>query len=167
MRHRIGSLALAMLLAAPSPGWAQAESSPLEVAHTYLSTLYAFDFAGLSELLAEAASFSDPTAVLFAGTELSYEGRDAIVAGFEAGAAGSRNASFEVLHEFESGDRAVLTVTYRTELDGSAFGRPGEWIGVQVPAVTVLTITGGQVDEHIDYVNYAVLLQQVGGVPPR
>ena len=137
------------------------DSSVADVGLRYLNTLYAFEFDQLGAHLAEDATFRDPTAATLVGSPLAYQGRDAIVSGFAAGAADSRNARFEVLHSFASGEYVVFSLIYRTELRGDPIGVPGQWVGVEVSGNTILRVTNGLVSEHVDHVDYEELLRQV------
>ena len=165
MRYITMILSICGTLASPGAGNGQTTSSPTEVAHTYLETLYAFDFEALPELLTEDAVFQDVTATPLAGAALRYNGRDEIVARFATSSSDSRNATFEIRSQFTTGDHVVFNLMYRTELKGEAVGIPGEWVPVAIPAVTVIRVAGGLVSEHLDYVNYDELLRQIAAFP--
>lgn len=127
----------------------------------YLDALYAFEFDTVGELLSAEAVFEDVTADLVAGAAMRLTGRAAIVAGFRAGAAGTRNSRYEVLHQFDSGNRLMLSLRYHTELDGSAFGAQGRWIPVTVHGLTVIEVSAGSVSRHTDFVDYEAMMKQV------
>lgn len=138
-----------------------AGNAVLAAAVTYLETLYASDFDKLERLLAPEAVLRDPTAAQMTGGPVVYEGRARIITGVRSSSAMARGSRFEVRESHASGGYAVLVVTYRSELDGETFDRPGEWIPVEVSGVTVIRVAGDLVVEHIDYVDYAAMQRQV------
>jgi hypothetical protein len=160
---RLGLIGLVVVAWACCPRFALAQESPspFEIAESYLNALYAFDFDALQTLLASDATFNDPTGESLAGTEISYLGRDAIISGFEASSAILRDASFEVHGGFDSGEYVVLNLTYRFEVNGEAFGTPGAWIPIAMPAVTILRTINGIVLEHLDHADYDEFMRQV------
>jgi predicted ester cyclase len=160
---RLGLIGLALFVWACCPRFALAQESPspVEIAESYLNALYAFDFGTLRTLLASDATFADPTGEALAGTEISYRGRDAIISGFEASTSTLRNALFEVSSGFDSGEYVVLNLTYRFDVNGEAFGIPGAWIPVAMPAVTILRIVDGRIQEHLDHADYDEFMRQV------
>lgn len=165
MKAMVRLLAL-LLTALPNAQTEAQESQPsVDVALSYLETLYSFDFERLGVLLAPDATFTDVTAAVLGGVPLHAAGRDSILASFEAGASDSRNAGFEIGSQFATGDHVILTLTYKTEIRGEAVGVPGAWVPVQVPAVTVLRVVDGLISEHIDYVDYEEMLNQISNFP--
>ena len=161
MRIRLIGLALVTLGSCPQFALAQGSPSPLETAESYLEALYDFDFEALREYLATDAVFHDPTGETLAGTEISYEGRDEIIIGFEESASILRSAHFEVRSGFDSGEYVVLNLIYRFEVNGEAFGGPKAWIPVAMPAVTILRIVNGKIQKHLDHGDYDEFMRQV------
>jgi ketosteroid isomerase-like protein len=164
VRVRWGVLTLALVAWGCCPRVARAQThqlSPFEIAESYLDALYSFDFGTLRTLLASDATFRDPTGDALAGTEISYHGRDAVLSQFEASASTLRNARFEVRSGFDSGEYVVLNLIYRFEVEGEAFGASDAWIPVAVPAVTILRIVDGRIQEHLDHADYDELVRQV------
>jgi ketosteroid isomerase-like protein len=165
--RRLVAAALLAGLASTPPVAAQEATPPttpptvLEAATTYLETLYAFDFETLATLLAPDATFYDPTAAPLTGSDTRYAGRDQIVAEFSGAAAKARNGGYEIERQFVSGELAVFTLTYSSELDGNAFGVPGEWVPVRVAGITVIRVVDGLVTEHLDHVDYESMLRQI------
>ena len=146
-------------------GWAQSASGSTggatELAIEYLERINAKDLDGLAALLAPDAVFDDPTAVAFRGASLEYRGRDEIVERFAASMTDTRNAGFDVVSSFEAAGLAVLTLTYRTEIRGSVIGARAEWVPVEVSGTTVITVSDGQVTEHLDFIDYPGMLAQI------
>lgn len=62
---------------------------------------------------------------------------------------------------WSSGRHVTLTVRYRGRLDGEALGTQGGPRGFDVPGVTVLTVVGGKIVHHLDYVDYDTLERQL------
>ena len=145
----------------PEVALSQESPSPFEIAESYLDALCALDFVTVRTPLASDATFRDPTGDALAGTEISYRGRDAIISGFEASAPTLRNAGFEVRSGFDSGEYVVLNLIYRFEVNGEAFAGPEARIPVAMPAVTILRIVNGRVQEHLDHGDYDEFMGQV------
>lgn len=162
---RLGFIGLAVVAwgCCPCVAFAQESPSPMEIAESYLKALYAFDFETVRSLLAPDATFRDPTGDALAGTEISYRGRDAIISGFEASARTLRDAHFEVRSGFDSGEYVVLNLIYRFEVNSEAFGGAEAWIPVAMPAVTILRIVNGKIQEHLDHGDYDEFMEQVEG----
>jgi ketosteroid isomerase-like protein len=162
---RPGLIALTVVACGCFPGSVLAQESPslLEIAESYLDALYSSDFGTLRALLAPDATFRDPTGEALAGAEINYQGRDTIISAFEASMVTLRHASFEVHSAFDSGQHVVLNLTYRFEVNGDAFGHPGAWIPIEIPAVTILRIVNGKVQEHLDHADYDEFTRQVEG----
>jgi ketosteroid isomerase-like protein len=160
---RLGLVTLAVVAwgCCPRVAHAQDSSSPFEIAESYLDALYSFDFGTLRTLLAPDATFRDPTGDALAGTEISYHGRDAVLSQFEASASTLRNARFEMCGGFDSGEYVVLNLIYRFDVYGEAFGFSESWIPVAMPAVTILRIVDGRVQEHLDHADYDELVRQL------
>ena len=132
-----------------------------EAALSYLETLYRLEFERLPSLMADGIEFLDPPGIALGADHLSARGREAVIAAFEQGAAGTRNPGFEVHHRFEVGGFVVFTLTYFSEIAGSLVGVDRDWVPVRVPGVTILRMEGGRVVEHRDYVDHDVLRAQI------
>lgn len=160
---RLGLIGLTVVACGcfPRPVLAQESPSLLEIAESYLDALYSSDFGTVRALLASDATFRDPTGEAVAGAEINYHGRDTIIAAFEASMGTLRHASFDIHSGFDSGQYVVLDLTYRFEIDGDAFGHPGVWIPIEMPAVTILRIVNGKVQEHLDHADYDEFTRQV------
>ena len=61
----------------------------------------------------------------------------------------------------------TLVVRYRGRLAGEALGTEGGSRGFDVPGVTILTVVGGKVVHHLDYVDYETLQRQLSDPAPR
>ena len=131
-----------------------AASAP--VADAYFAAYTSRDWDALEPLLAEDASFQDPTATHIFGGVLS-EGRDAMMQRFRIGYAGISHMAFVTNRVLHSGETAIYEGALHWGLDLG----DGTLVDSVTPMVIVLTVEDGKVVRHRDYVDYAPFLHAV------
>lgn len=169
-------LAALMLLAHPAAAqdstradqrsYEQVGEDTARVADAYFAAYIARDWDALEPLLAEGATFRDPTATHAFGNVHS-EGRVAIMQRFRVGYASITHMEFASLRRLISGETAI----YEGDLDwglGMELGMVAESVA---PMVIVLTVEGGRVTSHRDYLDYGPFLTAFeaaaeGSTPP-
>lgn len=155
---RVGLLALLV----PAAGSAQ-EDTLTAVAVQYLDAVYALDFQAAEPLLVPSASYRDPTGRALGGRVVAHDGRAEILRAFESSAADVRQTRADVVASFEAGDLVVLHLLLYGEFRGGMVGRPEPWLAARdIRAVTVLRFESGRILEHVDYVDYSTLMEQLG-----
>ena len=141
---------------APPRDYGEVTAANTPLAAAYIAAYTSRDWDALEPLLAEQASFRDPTATLvFGGVE--SQGRAAIMERFRVGYAGITHMEFTPFRQIVSGDVAVAEGALHWGLD---LGE-GKAVDSVTPMVIVLTLQDGKVIEHRDYVDYAPFLEGV------
>ncbi len=131
------------------PPYGLVSDSTRAVAEPYLQAYVSKDWDALEALLAEEASFRDPTAELVFGGRLT-SGRDAMMTKFRTGYAGVE-MSFEPTRTIFSGRYAIL----EGKLSWSSMMQGGMKVdSPDTPYVLILRVEGGKVVEHRDYTDY-------------
>ena len=130
------------------------------VAREYFHALHSRDYDRVLRLTTEEMGFSDPTAE---GQEMviTNAGRDEFLEYMEKASAGL-DASATIKDSFKTGKYVVLRVFYEGKLPGDAMGAPGQTLAFHNEGVTVLVVENNKVVQHIDYVDYETLFQQIG-----
>lgn len=138
------------------PTYAQVNAATAPVADAYFAAYISRDWEALEPLLAEQASFRDPTATHVFGGVMS-EGREAMMERFRTGYASITHMRFATSRRFVAGDVAV----YEGALDWGLDLGGGTVVESVTPMVIVITVAAGQVAQHRDYVDYAPFLEAV------
>lgn len=124
-------------------------ASTIASAVAYLDTYGDLDVAGLALVYSEDARFIDETSLILPHP-FNWEGRDAILAGIRGWRDASlRQIDYELSSVFEAADRVVFVGDVVTEVAGA--NGP---VRYRYPAVTIVTLSGGMVVEHRDYIDY-------------
>ncbi|MBC2776381.1 nuclear transport factor 2 family protein [Parasphingopyxis marina] len=157
----LAALALALpaapLAAQQRPNFDATSAETAPVGEAYFAAYIARDWDALEPLLADAASFRDPTAELVFGGALA-DGKAAMMTLFRQGYAGITRMEFRPLRTLHAGHYAIFEGELDWALDmgdGSGEGRIVESV---MPFVTLLRIEDGLVVEHRDYADYAPFL---------
>ncbi len=147
---RIALIAFAANTYAQStPGFADLSRTTERVAEAYFAAYIARDWDRLSPLLAEGASFSDPTAS--GETTPQSVGKQATEKYFRENYARITHMEFKRIRAFHSGSFAV----FEGNLTWSLNARNGKAILTEaMPLVTILRIEGERVAEHRDFADY-------------
>lgn len=144
---------------------ASAAEDRLEIAQSYFEALHDGQWDRVRALTGPAFRFSDPTAE---GHETVITEADDLETFLDYMQANRPDGDAEALVEdgFASGDHVTLVVRYRGRLAGEALGTEGGSRGFDVPGVTILTVVGGKVVHHLDYVDYETLQRQLSAGEP-
>lgn len=146
-------LLAACLGMAPAAAFAQSHrvsGDPVTIgtAQAYLEAYGDLDLQALAQLYAEDADFIDETSRI-QPKPFIWEGRDAILAGIGEWRESVEHIEYELTSVFEAAHRVVFIGNVVTDLRG-----PGGRVRYRFPTVTIVTLTGGRVVEHRDYVDY-------------
>lgn len=148
----------AVALAAPTPILAEENARPSyaeqkveteQVADAYFDAYIARDWDRLEPLLADDASFADPTAELVFGNPPT-RGRDAIAAKFRKGYSSISAMSFDPIRVFHGGNMALYEGTLSWTLNFA----DGNVLDSSMPYVAIIRVEGGKVVSHRDYGDY-------------
>ncbi len=131
----------------------QAGAITAPVAEAYFNAYVGRDWDALEPLLAQDASFYDPTATRVFGPVLS-EGRAAMMERFRVGYSAITHMRFEVERRFVAGDVAI----YEGALDWGIDMGGGNIVESVAPMVITITTKDGKVVEHRDHIDYAPFL---------
>ena len=137
----------------------------LDLARSYFEALHAGQWDRVRALTGPGFRFSDPTAE---GHETVITEAEDLETFLDYLQANRVDADAEAIVEdgFASGRHVTLVVRYRGRLDGEAMGTEGGPRSFDTPGVTILTVVGGKVVHHLDYVDYETLERQLrAGVP--
>jgi len=132
-----------------TPSYAELSKATERVAESYFAAYIARDWDRLSPLLAESASFSDPTA---SGDSAPQSvGRQATEKNFRENYARITRMEFKRTRVFYSGHYAVFEGALTWAVDG----KDGKAILTEaMPLVTILRVEGERVAEHRDFADY-------------
>lgn len=165
MRLRVRrTLTLALLhaccLAAMGAGASEPQRGSLEVGRGYFEALAAGDWDRVRALAGPGFRFSDPTA---AGRETVLASASDIETLVRYMQTGRELVDAETVIEraFASGRLVTLFVHYRGRFRDEA---PGGVRAFDAYGVAILTVTDGKVTEHVDYIDYATIDRQLGGL---
>ena len=126
------------------------------VADAYFAAYTTRDWDALEPLLAENASFQDPTATHVFGGVLS-EGRTAMMQRFRVGYEGITHMEFAIDSRLVSAETAIYEGALHWGLDLG----DGSIVDSVTPMVIVLTVEDGRIVSHRDYVDYAPFIEAV------
>lgn len=142
--------------AAKPPSYAAVSAATIPVADAYFTAYIGNDWDALEPLLAETASFQDPTATRLFGKVLS-EGRTAMMERFRVGYAGISHMEFVKNRSLISDQTAI----YEGALHWGTDLGDGTIVDSVTPMVIVLTVVDGKIVRHIDYVDYSPFVAAV------
>lgn len=121
----------------------------IDAARAYLDAYGDLNVDALARLYAEDADFIDETSRIMPNPFI-WEGRGAILAGIQGWREDSvEHIGYELTSIFEAANRVVFVGSVVTDLRG-----PGGPVRYRFPTVTIITLAGGLVVEHRDYVDY-------------
>ena len=158
MRKMISCMLLAIAAASPlaaategppRPRYADQRVETIKVADAYFSAYIARDWDSLEPLLADDASFADPTAELIFGNSPT-EGKQAIVTKFRQGYASISEMSFLQDRAVYGGNMAL----YEGTLSWTLNFRDGNVLKSEMPYVAIIRVEDGKVASHRDYGDY-------------
>jgi ketosteroid isomerase-like protein len=132
------------------PSHASVTAATAPVADAYFTAYIANDWPALEPLLAESATFQDPTATRIFGGVLS-EGRAAVMERFRTGYASLSHMEFVKNRSLISDESALYEGALHWGMDIG----DGTMVDSVTPMVIVLTVADGKVTRHTDYVDYA------------
>lgn len=144
------ALVAAPLAAQERPRFDDVSAATAPVGEAYFAAYIARDWDALEPLLADAASFRDPTAELVFGGALA-DGKPAMMALFHEGYAGITQMEFRPARTLHSGNYTI----FEGELDWAVDMGDGTAVASVMPIVTILRIEDGLVVSHRDYADYA------------
>ncbi|NNC73034.1 MAG: nuclear transport factor 2 family protein [Sphingomonadaceae bacterium] len=149
---------LPMVPATPAAGqepqaYNDAGAATRAIGQSYFDAYIARDWDRLEPLLADSASFRDPTAALvFGGAQA--DGRAAMMTLFREGYAGITRMAWRPLRAIHSGQYSL----FEGELDWALDMGDGRIVASVMPFVTMLQIENGRVVSHRDYGDYTPFL---------
>ncbi|MDZ7869322.1 MAG: nuclear transport factor 2 family protein [Rheinheimera sp.] len=132
----------------PTPDYAQMAKQSADVGATYLTAYFQKDWATLDKLLAENATFADPTATRLFGAA-GKTGKAVIMQAFRENYA---PISFDFQQERSWG--AIDHVVFTGQLSWTYQLQKGQLVVEKMPMMVVLQIVDGQVVSHLDYADY-------------
>ncbi|WP_427969256.1 nuclear transport factor 2 family protein [Altererythrobacter sp.] len=138
----------------PGETYLDAGKATASVADAYFADYIALDWDGLEPLLAEDASFADPTAELLFGNPPT-EGRAAIMEKFRKGYASISQMSFAQDRAIHSGNMALYEGTLSWTLNFA----DGNVVSTSMPFVAMIRVEDGKVVSHRDYGDYANFIE--------
>lgn len=138
------------------PSYAAVSAATAPVADAYFAAYIANDWDALEPLLADTATFQDPTAKRIFGGVLS-EGRAAMMERFRTGYAAISHMEFVRNRSLVSDESAI----YEGALHWGTDLGDGTMVDSVTPMVIVLTVVDGKITRHIDYVDYAPFIAAV------
>ena len=145
-----------MIAALPS----SAAEDRLEVARSYLAALHSGQWDRVRALSGPGFRFSDPTAEGHETVITKADSLDTFLDYLRANRP-EGDADAVVVDGWASGRHVTLMVRYSGRLEGAALGTAGGPRRFDVPGVTILTLVGGKVAHHLDYVDYETLERQL------
>lgn len=159
----------AVLALAPAPGRA-AESKPrladvsrqtADVADRYFKAYVDRRWDDLEPLVADSASFRDPTATLvFGSTEM--RGKPAMMKAFRQNYAVLTSMTFAPSRRLISGEWAL----FEGDLSWTLRLRDGQFVSSVTPIVVTLHVQDGLVVDHTDMVDYQPFVDQLAKMRP-
>jgi ketosteroid isomerase-like protein len=132
----------------PTPDYAQMAKSSADVGATYLAAYFQKDWATLEQLLAENATFSDPTASRLFGAA-GKTGKVAIMQAFR-----DHYAAISFNFHQERSWVAIDHVVFTGQLSWTYQLQKGQLKVEKMPLMVVLHVVDGQVVSHQDYADY-------------
>lgn len=123
------------------------------IADAYAAAYVALDWDRLEPLLADDASFLDPTATLVFGS-VGTQGKVAVMKNFRSAYASLRKMSLTKRQVIHSGHFAL----YIGDLTWTVDMGDGRDVSSVTPIVIVIEVKDGKVVSHRDYVDYAPFL---------
>ena len=132
------------------PSYSAITAATAPVADAYFAAYIANDWDSLEPLLAESATFQDPTASHIFGGVLS-DGRTAMMERFRTGYASLTHMEFTKNRSLISDQSALYEGALHWGMDLG----DGTLVDCVTPMVIVLTVVDGKVTRHLDYVDYA------------
>lgn len=165
MKHCLAAISLGMslcLAAASAPtaaqglGYAKQSEESARIGEAYITAYVALDWDRIEPLLADNATFHDPTAEhsqIFGLKQRS--GKPAVMKGFREGYAGVTKMMLHRSRTFYSGNYSV----FQGDLEWGLKFPDGRVVEGRTSFVAILRIENGKVVEHRDYVDYAPYLE--------
>ena len=135
-----------------------AASAEAVVARRYVESYGRGDIDAMAASMASDIVMSDPTGAIL-GAAMRVVGRDAVVATLKPMFAAVSDKQMLIERWFVSGQHGVFWVRYRY----AAPAPSGAVVPVDLDAVIVLQLDGGEVARHTDYADYASVLRELGG----
>lgn len=150
----LGAFVVLTPAAAKGVGYAKQSEESAKVGEAYIAAYIGLDWDRIEPLLADHATFHDPTAeVLFRAAPKG--GRDSIMKAFREGYADISNMMLHRSRTFYSGNYTV----FEGDLEWGLRLPDGRTIQTRAPFIAILRIENGKVIEHRDYVDYAPFLK--------
>ena len=132
--------------------WAGAPETA-KTSETYLAAYERLDLGTLASLYSEEAVFTDPTSYDQPGIAepFTFKGKAQVLAGLKSFQTqyGLSRLKYEVTQQFASPNQVVFIGSVTSVVKGPKGERAARY-----PVVTIITVTGGLVSEHRDYVDY-------------
>lgn len=148
----------ASIIAIPSSAAAQSYAEASEMTRTiadeYFNAYVGLDWDRLEPLLADDASFKDPTARLVFGG-VGATDKTAMMSLFREGYAAITEMKFEEDRRIIAGDVAV----FEGSLTWTAIHRGGVPVTATLPFVTIIEVKDGKVVSHRDHGDYTPYLE--------
>ena len=141
--------------------YAALSASSRDVATRYFAAYVQQDWARLEPLLAETASFQDPTATHIFGAQ-RHLGKAAMMKLFRENYASITSMRFKPLREYSAGEYTVIS----GDLAWTMKLKRGQEVSTVMPLTTIVRVENGLVTEHQDLADYQFLLDAMARVQP-
>ncbi len=146
----LGIASVSAPAAAQKVGYTQQSAATGSVADAYIDAYIAMDWERIAPLLADKATFHDPTAeTLFGATQ--KQGKADILTGFREGYAAITKMTLHRTRTLHSGHYAIV----EGDLVWGVKFPDNRLVESRAPFIVIVRVEDGKVVEHRDYVDYA------------
>ena len=128
-----------------------------EIGEKYFASYLAMDWDKIETMLADNATFTDPTAETVFGGGLR-DGKEAMMKSFREGYASIEELKFIKSRTIFSGNYAI----FEGDLDWTVRVGNGKKVSTVMPIITMLKIENRKVTEHRDFADYHPFLVEFG-----
>ncbi len=136
------------------------DSALVAISNDYLMAYADSDFDAMEGMLAENATFQDPTASAI-GSGKQHKGAAVIVAQMRSAFASISNFTIDVKERFYFQNHAVFAAECGYSLAGRMFGVDQERVRFTHPLILVLEVKDEEVVSHLDYADYDTFAEQL------
>lgn len=163
MKRRLAVFSLCVTLGfalMPTPafaqkvGYTQQSAATATVADAYIDAYIAMDWNRIEPLLADNATFHDPTAEVLFGSK-QKEGKPAIMTAFRQGYATVTKMTLHRTRAIHAGNYGIV----EGELEWAVKFPGDRLVQSRGPFIIIVRVEGGKVVEHRDYVDYAQFIK--------
>lgn len=127
------------------------------VAARYLRAIETMNWSQMEALLADDASYSDPTMTYFDREPIQLVGSANIVDFWRSASeeSGTSKISYTTTGCFETAGYFLVNLDIDVRVAGAYWNVNKDWISLPGKVVSIVRVTDGRVSEHHDYVEYS------------